>query len=285
LGSKIEYKSFVRILSNPFYCGYITSILIPDEIHKGNHPPLISTDLFKSVNKKINDNPHHGIPKNGEIIDLPIKAFMKDEISLSPFTGYQQKGIFYCKTRAKGSKVNANANQLNEIFKEELKKFSLEKQLIYRLNEMVLPIVESKFQDQLKWEVSLKKQVAELKTKLNKLHERYIDGDFDKTVYFDFKQKYEVQLREIEVAIAQPNQISSNLEKVVSKGIKLATNPSQLWDTADFKNKQQLQKLVFPEGMFYNKQNNTVRTPRVNSIIALIADQAKVSDKKMMAIF
>ena len=32
LGCQINYKSFVRILSNPFYCGYITNSLIPNEL-------------------------------------------------------------------------------------------------------------------------------------------------------------------------------------------------------------------------------------------------------------
>ena len=31
LGCKINYKSFVRIIQNPFYCGYITHSLIPGE--------------------------------------------------------------------------------------------------------------------------------------------------------------------------------------------------------------------------------------------------------------
>jgi hypothetical protein len=39
IGSNIEYKSFTRIISNPFYCGLITHSLIPGEIHVGKHPP------------------------------------------------------------------------------------------------------------------------------------------------------------------------------------------------------------------------------------------------------
>ena len=38
---------------------------------------------------------------------------------------------------------------------------------------------------------------------------------------------------------------------------------------------------MFPEGILYNKQKQEVRTPRVNSIMSLIADVARVSDREM----
>jgi site-specific DNA recombinase len=50
LGCKINYKSFVRIIQNPFYCGYITHSLIPGEIYPGKHVALVSEELFFAAN-------------------------------------------------------------------------------------------------------------------------------------------------------------------------------------------------------------------------------------------
>ena len=36
-------------------------------------------------------------------------------------------------------------------------------------------------------------------------------------------------------------------------------------DSADYSQKQQLQNLIFPEGMYYNKKKDTCRTGRVNA--------------------
>ena len=44
--------------------------------------------------------------------------------------------------------------------------------------------------------------------------------------------------------------------------------------------KQKLQTLVFPEGIRYDKQNNTVQTPRLNTIFALIEPQAMDTGEK-----
>src|SRR5438552_2244195 len=54
-GCKINYKSFVRIISNPFYCGYITHSLIPGEIYRGHHLALVSESLFLAANKVISE--------------------------------------------------------------------------------------------------------------------------------------------------------------------------------------------------------------------------------------
>ena len=45
------------------------------------------------------------------------------------------------------------------------------------------------------------------------------------------------------------------------------------------KKSQQLQYLVFPLGMLYDKKNDTVRAHRVNTIFREIAIQAKVLDE------
>ena len=49
-GSKIHYKSFIRIICNPFYCGYIPHSLIPGEIIRGSQPALISEAVFLAAN-------------------------------------------------------------------------------------------------------------------------------------------------------------------------------------------------------------------------------------------
>ncbi len=91
LGCQIHYKSSTRILSNVFYCGYVTNSLIPNEIYKGHHPALVSEELFFKANNIIPKNSSKGTPKRYKIPELPLKTFAKDEISLSPFTGYKQK--------------------------------------------------------------------------------------------------------------------------------------------------------------------------------------------------
>lgn len=52
-----------------------------------------------------------------------------------------------------------------------------------------------------------------------------------------------------------------------------------MWTSGDFHEKRQLQKLIFPEGILYDKKNDTVQTPGVNSLFLSIPLLAKISAK------
>lgn len=68
------------------------------------------------------------------------------------------------------------------------------------------------------------------------------------------------------------SQLSSpNLEIAVKKEITISKKASQLWVSSDYSDKQLLQYLIYPDGILYNKENNTLRTPRVNSLFAAIS--------------
>ena len=56
----------------------------------------------------------------------------------------------------------------------------------------------------------------------------------------------------------------------VSKCLSIAQNISQTWISADFESKQQLQKLIFPSGILYDKKKGVVRTQKVNSLFEAI---------------
>lgn len=70
--------------------------------------------------------------------------------------------------------------------------------------------------------------------------------------------------------------MSSNLEKAIEKGLKYAENLHQMWVSADYCNKQKLQYLLFPVGMSYDKENNTVLTTSVNTLFSEIAVQERI---------
>lgn len=149
-GCKINYKSFVRIIGNPFYCGYITHSLIPGEIHRGKHPALVSEKLFIAANELTATAPSAGIAKKFKIEDLPLKIFAKAETSptlpltvgsgenakaAAPLTGYRKKGIYYYKSRGKGPAINVNAAHLNNLFSDQLRKFEYDKKHTKKLQK------------------------------------------------------------------------------------------------------------------------------------------------------
>jgi len=49
------------------------------------------------------------------------------------------------------------------------------------------------------------------------------------------------------------------------------------WVSSDYSDKYRLQYLIYPDGILYNKENNTVRTPRVNSLFTAISYLSYIS--------
>ncbi len=279
MGSAIEYKSFVRIISNPFYCGYITHSLIPGEMYKGHHPALISEELFLKANNVVSVNPHKGIAKKSRVPELPLKAFAKDEVSLSPFTGYKQKGIYYYKTREKGTGVNVRADHLNRLFIGEMSKLEFKAQHMKKLEDLIARILQEKLSDKLQEQAEMKRRLTALLQKQEQLEVRFIEGEITRDLFDKYRQKYEQELTELQQEIEKTAVNSSNLEKAVQKGLELAQNVRQIWVSSEYEEKQRLQKLIYPEGLLYNKQNDTVRTPKINTLFSLIAYSTRVLEE------
>lgn len=71
----------------------------------------------------------------------------------------------------------------------------------------------------------------------------------------------------------------SNPDFALNKALELSTELNTVWTSSDVKKKERLQKLVFPEGVVYDRKNNTFRTPKVNVIFELIAGLQRITEE------
>lgn len=55
-----------------------------------------------------------------------------------------------------------------------------------------------------------------------------------------------------------------------------------LWTSSDIHGKKTLQNLIFSEGIYYDRKNDTFRTPKVNFIFELIQRQISNTDEMEM---
>ena len=61
--------------------------------------------------------------------------------------------------------------------------------------------------------------------------------------------------------------------------MSIAQNLSGAWIRAGFENKRRVQSLICPQGVVYNKENEVVRTEKVNSLFALIPYSKRVIEE------
>ncbi|SHN45591.1 hypothetical protein [Chitinophaga sp. CF418] len=123
-------------------------------------------------------------------------------------------------------------------------------------------------------------KLTELEQKIENLEERYVEGKVKEELYEKFIIKYNVERKEL-LEELQPSPINaSNLEKYIDFATDRVTKPALVWDHSNYKEKQRMQKMIFPEGIHYNKENDQPRTAKINPLFALVADLTGTSYKE-----
>jgi site-specific DNA recombinase len=279
-GVHITKTSFRHVFSNPFYAGYVTGKLVNGELIKGQHPALIDLKLFMEVQEILKGNPIAGVPKVFRHDEIPLKTFAKDEISGAPLTGYKTKGNWYYKIKEGAVPVNVSAKRLNGLFVTLLSQYEYDRSRQSYLKKTLTEIIRQHLSEKNKDGEQLKKRLSEKKSMLEKVEQKFINDEISKEIYEKHSEKLTGEIAELSKELETVVVSGSNLEIAVEKCLSISQNISQAWVSAEYEQKQRLQRLVFPEGILYNKQKGEVRTERVNSLFAAIPLLAKVSDEK-----
>lgn len=271
-GMKIDERRLFEIFRNPFYCGILVTKMLPGEIIQGQHEAIVSQDDFL----KINTAESKVVNKTYETmsLELPLKKSLYCPSCHHLMTGFfvKAKGLYYYKCQKKCIGVNIGANKAHQSFKELLNEYQLD---LKGLEVEILPeIMQMKLLELSKSDAN---EIAAAKTKLTQtrkeldtIEERFATGKIDALIYTKFSEKYKKEISELEEKLSNPNLTSSNLEKCVKNGLKIAKKLSKIWDSGDLFDKHKLQHLLFPDGFAYDKQNKRVLTFRTNIFFELI---------------
>ncbi|GAA4282425.1 recombinase family protein [Gaetbulibacter aestuarii] len=268
-GMKINEKRLHEIFKNPFYCGILISNMLPGEINLGKHEPLVSKEDFLTINSS--DSPHPKTHKSDDV-NLPLKRFIYCENCNTPLTGFlvKRKGLYYYKCRNKGCSCTKSAKQLHKTFKNALDNFQIDSKYKDVIKDVMTYVYDDITKELRENEKNVKKQITETKSKLDAIEERFAIGEITQDIYQKFKPKYDKELKELESQLGDSSISSSNFEIAIEKALKISSNLKEIWTSGDLIQKKKIQKLVFPSGLGYDKQNDKVQTKRVNSLFAVI---------------
>ena len=278
-GLDFTEKNFRNVISNPFYAGYITGKLLNGQLVKGKHPPLIDIKTFMKANEALDEASMAGVPKVFRHEEVPLKIFAKDENSGQPLTGYSTKNNWYYKTKLSDEPVNISAKKLNGMFTDYLQAFEYEKKHKQHLKKLLLKQLKERMSQSLEASKLLKKKITEKQSHIDSVEEKYVLSEITKDVYQKYMLKYQQELAVLKTELSKGDLDSSNLEKAVEKCLSIAENISGAWSSATFDNKRLLQNLIFPQGILYDKKNESVRTERVNSLFGAIEPLKRVVEE------
>ena len=278
LGLKVSHQQMSSIFRNPFYCGLLSHNLLEGQVVEGSHEKLVSREIFLKVNEAQNRNAH-GYTTTEENNAIPLKRFLRCETCGSFLRGYivKAKGLWYYKCNTKGCNCNRSATSLHEQFTDVLNNYSLKsepfvplikKQMLatyYKLNEEKTDN-KSTFIARLK---EIDRDIARQKERLKK-------GELPYELYQEFVGEYEAEKKKITDKLAKASKGVSNPELCVEFAVDYSAKLATTWAFSTYTDRQRLQFLLFPEGIFYNRTEDKCRTTGINPVFRYIEDLERV---------
>ena len=281
-GCKIPQKRLSDYIRNPFYCGLLVSSHIPSEVVKGKHPVIIGKSDFLKINN-LQKTSGYGVKINKDNENLPLKQFVRSANCKTPYTGYlaKKKGLYYYKNNRKGAKENRSAKKMHEMFQKLLCQYQLTNNKLKPVIKDVMLNVFKKQQEDTLQEIDVNiKVIKDIERKLERLEERFVFEEISRDQYDKFKSKLADEKKEKQLFSEKVGFDLSNLEKALYIALNKAPKLSLMWGNGNLLEKRKIQKMVFPDGIEYDRKNDEYRTFRVNQFFSYIPTIVKDLEHK-----
>ncbi len=274
IGIKTYKQRLYKIFKNPFYCGLIAHGILDGKVVEGKHEPMISKETFFKVNDIRLSSTKYGVPHKRENEGVPLKVFLKCADCAEPLTGYivKAKNLYYYKCRKVGCKCNKSAKEMHKLFLEELSKYQVKESLM----DAIIWKLESDYtetnKDNADKEIMCLKRLEELDNGTLGLQEKFhVKEEMTRDVFDRLMTKLVGDREQISKELSKLGVMISNLSDKLKQAATFCLNLPSLWVQGGINLREKLQKLIFPEGLFYDKKLQAFRTTKINSVIAEIA--------------
>ena len=270
-GLRFSKQRLHKILTNPFYAGKIKHRMLNFEIIDGNQPPIISYEDFLKVQEILSGRT--GVYKHKkETPQFPLKRHLYCHIDQTPMTAYtvKGKGIDYYKCNCVGCKTNVSAKKLHYKYAELLDGYDIPQPLVEIVRNTIVKKLGENQTEQILTANVLKKKKSEKENKLKTCKIRYGMGEIDDEIYTMTTEALQSDIDKITFELSKYSKDLSNLENRVNDILIMCCHLGSTWKNADLLTAQKLQNLIFPKGIYWDKEIDGYRTIEENEGLAVI---------------
>lgn len=126
----------------------------------------------------------------------------------------------------------------------------------------------------------LKAQLSEINKKIDTIEEKHFAlNEMSRETFEKFYTRYTEERFNVTKFLQECTTTISNLTEAIEDTLVFCRELNTVWASGSIKIKEGLQKLIFPNGIAYDRESDAFRTPEVNFIFQLIASLARPSGK------
>ena len=278
-GFIINKQKLSELFKNPFYAGYMSHNFLKGEIIKGNHPAIVSEDIFLKANGILNMSHSSGydikihkpeVPLLGSIKCPVCRRNMTASISTKMKKKYG-KEIFYYVCWNKGCKQNNSAKIIHQSYKDILNSYGLSKKLTKLLDMQMIKTFAYMTKNEKEQTTVLKRRLSTIEDDIRQVEDNLAFARNQRQVEVCTRklEELEEQKEIIEIELEKVQEISLNLPKYIEYGTKFRNNMLKIWELADTEEKKRIQKVIHPEGFVFNKENGNIEPLSINEFLSI----------------
>lgn len=159
---------------------------------------------------------------------------------------------------------------MHMLYAEFLKGFQLKPELV-PLFQKVIKLELGHFNEEQDKEVkTIKANKTEIENKIKKVQVRLGLGEISKEIYDTTIGALQTELYKINTQLNSYSKKLSNIDKIANSISTTSCKLAGLWNNGNYQDKVKLQKLVFPEGVLWDKVNESFRTLKINRVFDVI---------------
>lgn len=170
---------------------------------------------------------------------------------------------------------------MHMLYAEFLKGFQLKPELV-PLFQKIIKLELGHFNEEQDKEVkTIKANKTEIENKIKKVQVRLGLGEISKEIYDTTIGALQTELYKINTQLNSYSKKLSNIDKTANSISTTSCKLVSLWNNGNYHDKVKLQKSVFPEGVLWDKFNESFRTLKINRVFDVIRSLTdNYNDKK-----
>ena len=277
IGLVTSKQNLHRILTNPFYAGKICHRYTHFEVVDGNIEPAVTYADFLRV-QDIMSGRTGKYTHNKQNPNFPLTKHVMCFVDGKPFASYTKEKksrttvryYDYYKCRETGCKTNVTAKEMHDKYEEMLNCFNLPEELLMNFTSLIKELFLKYSNELVSRRTLLRRNMTEIDNDIKNARVRYATGKVDDGTFEAAMKEFNNRKDLVTLELEKCDLKISNYEKKIPVIIASASNISSLWHNADLESRRKIQNLVFPDGIFWDKQIGNFRTVSRNEFFDLM---------------
>jgi site-specific DNA recombinase len=279
-GKPLCKNSVIKMLHNHAYYGFIKSKLTDNKPVKAIHPPIITRELFMTVQAVLAGKKRNVAPEKRRNGTFPLRRYLKCGLCEHPLTASVSKGrngsypayhCSKCTKKAVGATVRISQEQAHADFERLLNLVQPARWISKAFREIVLRRWNYEFREVQDQRRRVDRELTELEDRKNKLIDKFVDDKIAEDIYHQQEERIMLQRLELEEERSKLKITEQNKESIVDEAVRFISATQQLWSGSPLEDRQRFQKMVFKHGIFVNP-DQTFRTTELSPIFEAITD-------------